>query len=514
MRPKTMFLLAGLLAAALYGLAAVGQGAPKASADDKSPRDTPKPPGAADPEAAALGETTFALDLYGRLAAKAPVGDNLGLSPFGAASALGLAAAGARGETAAGAAKALHLTPPERIPAALGALRLALEAAAAHRSLSARLGLRVADAKVEGVRVAEVVPGSPAARAALQAGDVVIDVDGQAVAGPADFANFVDLAADRIVLHARREGQDKPLTFKLALGGDYSDDAVQLRIGTSLWGQQDGGFRASFLDVARDDFGAAVHEVDFAGAPDAACKAVNDWAAQQTNDKIKDLLSKDAVSPQTQLILVNAVYFKASWAAPFDVKATKSADFFPSPDQKVPVDLMDQTGKFRTALDKGVQVLELPYRGGKFAMTLLLPEKKDGLAELEKNLTPENLAQWDKQLDAVTLRVLLPRFRTSSRLELKSSLSDMGMAEAFGPSADFGAMSPKKGLVLSSVVHQTVVSADESGTEAAAATAVLVERGHTDHVFRADHPFVFLIRDARTHTVLFLGRVVNPQPKG
>ena len=288
----------------------------------------------------------------------------------------------------------------------------------------------------------------------------------------------------------------------------------QLSVANALWGQKNFGFLPDFLNLTRDRYGADLNEVDFVGATEAARKTINAWVEKETQDKIKDLLQPGVLSVDTRLVLTNAIYFKGFWAAKFKKEHTREEPFKTSADATVKAPLMHHTGDF-PYLDGGdFQALELPYKGKDVSMVVLLPKKVGGLAALEAKLTEENLAGWLSKLRKQEVQVALPKFKMTKEFSLNDVLKAMGMRKAFVPGgADFTGMSGSgKRLFISAVVHKAFVDVNEEGTEAAAATAVVVTTtsARITPIFRADHPFVFLIRDNRSGSVLFLGRLTNP----
>jgi serpin B len=292
----------------------------------------------------------------------------------------------------------------------------------------------------------------------------------------------------------------------------------RLSTANALWGQRGYRFEADFLRLTRDYYGAGLGVVDFQGAPEGARQAINAWAEKETQGRIKDLLPRDFLNSYTRLVLTNAVYFKGDWAGPFPKEATRAEPFHLGDGRDTRAALMHQTGEFGYHDGGTFKALELPYAGKQLSMVVLLPRRPEGLADLEKALTADTLAGVLAGLRQQTVEVTLPRFQAAGQFKLKEALSGMGMPAAFGPRADFSGMIGRQPPVaLGDVIHKAFVEVNEEGTEAAAATAV---EAHTLAspttvrpllvVFRADHPFVFLIRDNRTGTILFLGRLVNP----
>jgi serpin B len=287
----------------------------------------------------------------------------------------------------------------------------------------------------------------------------------------------------------------------------------ELVTANALWGQRGYHFLPAFVKLNKDNYGAGLREVDFAGDTEGARRTINAWVEKETKDKIKDLLGPGVLDSMTRLVLTNAIYFKGDWLRQFKKDATREEAFQLGGGKSVKAPLMHQTGKFGY-LDGGTfQALEMPYAGKDLSMVVLLPKKAEGLADLEKSLTPENLAGWLKRLREQEVEVALPRFKVTAEFELKPVLASMGMTLAFGRKADFSGMNGRRDLYLSAVVHKAFVEVNEKGTEAAAATGVVVREksARVTPVFRADHPFVFLIRDRRSASVLFMGRLANPR---
>lgn len=300
-----------------------------------------------------------------------------------------------------------------------------------------------------------------------------------------------------------------------SLQADSETKGYQLHVANALWGQKGYGFRQDFLSMLKTSYGAGLNEVDFQTATEAARRTINAWVEQQTKDKIKDLIPPRAVNALTRLVLTNAIYFKGDWLHPFTKPLTKDEEFRVSATKQVTVPMMNQTGFFNYFAGDGFQALELPYVGEKLSMLAFLPKEVDGLAEFEKSLTARNLTQWLPQLHRQEVVVTLPKFTITADFMLKDVLATLGMPLAFGDDADFSGISAEKTLALSAVIHKAYVDVNEEGTEAAAATGAIVgvtSIGPPPVIFRADRPFVFLIRDTSSGSILFLGRLVQPQP--
>jgi serpin B len=286
-----------------------------------------------------------------------------------------------------------------------------------------------------------------------------------------------------------------------------------LQIANRLWGQKGYGFLPDFLKLTEASYGAGLKEVDFIGATEQARKAINAWVEEQTKDKIKELFKPGILNGDTRLVLTNAIYFKAAWMYPFSPKATIKGDFHVTADKKVTVPLMRGNHRTHYANIGTAELLELPYEFFDLSMVVMLPKKGDSLAELEKQLTEANVAAWLRKLSDRQVDITLPKFKVTSEFMLKDALSRLGMPIAFDPlKADFSGMASGPRLFLQAVVHKAFVDVNEVGTEAAAATGVAVGATSLPQpaTFRADRPFVYLLRDNRTGSILFMGRVVNP----
>ena len=294
-----------------------------------------------------------------------------------------------------------------------------------------------------------------------------------------------------------------------------NERGYRLSVANRLWGQEGFDFLPGFLALTREHYGAELAQVDFSRQTEAARRRINAWVEEQTQGKIQDLIPKGVLDAMTRLVLTNAIYFKGDWTEPFRKEATQVAPFHISARQQTDVPLMYQKDEFRYWAGDGQKVLELPYGKGDLAMLILLPDEIEGLSALEANLTTDNLSRWQSGLRKQDVRIYLPRYKLTSQFQLGDVLKAMGMVRAFTPrEADLLGMSSEQELFLSAVIHKAFVDVNEEGTEAAAATAVGVKAAlaiRQPMVFRADHPFVFLIRDNRTGSILFLGRLVNPR---
>ena len=382
-----------------------------------------KPLAAADRTAAAADNNTFALALYGQLRKQ---NGNLFFSPESISTALAMAYAGARGDTASQMAKTLHFTlPPQQLHPAMGAL-------------------------------------------------------------------LSDL--------------------------NMAHDGYELSVANALWAQQGYTFLDTFLALLKTDYGAGLNQVDFKGATEEARLTINRWVEQKTKDKIKDLLQPGALRADTRLVLTNAIYFKGDWQAQFDKAQTKNEDFYLSQAQTTTAPLMHREGGFNYFDGGTFQALDIPYKSKELSMIIFLPKDRSGLSALEQSLTASNTQQWLRQLAPVSkVVVTLPKFKMTQQFELGTTLAAMGMAQAFAANADFSGMTGHHDFAVSAVIHKAYVDVNEEGTEAAAATAVTMRAlamrvpEQAPPVFRADHPFVFVIRDNRSDSILFMGRMADPR---
>ena len=288
---------------------------------------------------------------------------------------------------------------------------------------------------------------------------------------------------------------------------------IELSVANALWSQKDYAFLKEFLDLTKKHYGAVLNLVDFKTACEAVRKKINAWVEEKTKSKIKDLIKPGILNPLTRLVLTNAIYFKGNWESQFKKHKTKEAPFWLAPGKSIKVPIMTQKHEFHYMENSNLQMLALPYVGNDLSMIVLLPKEVGGLAQIEAALNAGNLTTWMDLLKEREILVFLPKFKITSQFSLGKTLTSMGMSDAFTGKADFSGMTGKKDLYISSVIHKAFVDVNEEGTEAAAATAVtmgLLSMPAPPPVFRADHPFIFLIRHNPSESILFLGRVVNP----
>lgn len=406
------------------------------------------------------GNNAFTCDIYKQVAGEP---GNKFLSPFSISTALGMTWAGARNETAAQMALVLRFPlEQEELHAAFGELQGLLGTGAAPG---------MTDALGGGRRQQQTPPPAPA--------EPPLGPDGQ---------------------------PQKPKEL-----------GVRLDVANALWAEKTWTFLPSYVDLVTSSYSAGIQNLDFKQDPDGSRDTINNWVAERTQQMIKDLLKK--LEPTTRLVLTNAIYFKGKWGAPFEKAATdEQAKFTLADGTKVDAPLMFQESRVRYKEDTMFQAVELPYGDlDRASMLIILPRDTNGLASIENKLSAQFVSDLRAGMQSRKVRVHLPRFEMESEFQLGKTLVGMGMTHAFdGDLADFSGMTGKKDLVISQVIHKAKVIVNEEGTEAAAATAVIVVETTSVNpnptpTFRADRPFLFLIQDHRTGSILFLGRVADPR---
>ncbi|MBN2458543.1 serpin family protein [Candidatus Woesearchaeota archaeon] len=304
--------------------------------------------------------------------------------------------------------------------------------------------------------------------------------------------------------------------------------AYELRTGNALWAQYDYQFLEDYTSRVEQYYGGKVSNLDFRQETEKSRQTINSFIEEQTNDKIKDLIPAGVLSPMTRLVLTNAIYFKGTWEWEFDKSDTRDQDFKITPANivKTPMMYMDpDKANFNYADLEKLQILELPYKGEDISMLILLPKQGEDydyetgerivfeytLKDIE--FSADKLDEYKSQMQETKLdSISLPKFEFDTKYFMKDALSAMGMPTAFGFGADFSGMDGTHELYISSVIHQAYVKVDEKGTEAAAATAVVMieKSAMPSNVFRADHPFIFIIQEKKTGNILFMGRVSDP----
>ena len=306
------------------------------------------------------------------------------------------------------------------------------------------------------------------------------------------------------------------LDLQLAERGKAASDEetpLQLNIANAVWAEQTYPFLQSFLDTIALNYGAGIRLADFINQYEAVRKEINDWVSDQTEEKIKDLIPEGVLDQDTRMALVNAIYFKADWLSRFEAESTQDAAFHLLDGSDVNVPMMHQDTFIPYAQGDGWQAIELAYQGETAAMDIIVPDQ-GRFEQVESNLDYESASVMLNSLQPASVTLGLPKFKYESEFGLADQLKALGMTDAFDPDlANFTGMSERDDLYISAVIHKAFVAVDEKGTEAAAATAVIV--GVTsapvfDVTLTVDRPFIFLIRDIPTGQILFIGRVLNP----
>jgi len=301
------------------------------------------------------------------------------------------------------------------------------------------------------------------------------------------------------------------------------DKKYKLSSANALWGQQDYQFSRDFFDNVEKYYSGKATNLDFKKDPEGSRITINNWVENQTNDKIQNLIPSGIIQPLTKLVLTNAVYFKGEWVKQFNKNDTREENFRTSNGGTVKTQMMQRTDDkaiFNYAENSNLQMLEMPYSGDELSILFLLP-KNDNLTKLEGILSTKNISDWKNDLEEQRVKVYIPKFKFETKYFMADDLKAMGMPLAFSDSADFSGMTAtgKKDLKIDEAIHQAFVEVNEEGTEAAAATAVVMippgaapgpHKEPKIPIFRADHPFIFLIQKKSTGDILFIGRVVNP----
>jgi serpin B len=306
------------------------------------------------------------------------------------------------------------------------------------------------------------------------------------------------------------------LDAELASRGEGAEgkdgEGFRLNIVNAIWGQKDYEFLSDFLDVLAENYGAGLRILDFITETEASRLAINQWVSDQTEGRIKDLIPQGAIDALTRLVLTNAIYFNAAWENPFNGNITADGPFYLLDGGQVIVPMMKQTESFGYTEGEGYQAVELLYDSGELSMVILLPASGNFEA-FEEELQAQQVCDIISDLQDTQVTLTMPQFEFESEFSLKDTLPEMGMPIAFSDEADFSGMTVNPELCISDVVHKAFVSVDEAGTEAAAATAVIMKLTAVPEPpveVTIDRPFIFLIRDIETGAILFVGRVMNP----
>ena len=344
------------------------------------------------------------------------------------------------------------------------------------------------------------------------------------------FFSPYSLSTAMAMLYAAAEGETKAQIQKTfhyptpailnpnsaALYNQFNKPNTDYRLATvnDLWMQQGLTPTKSYIDTVQRYYSGQVTALDFEGSPDPARQTINKKIADKTKQLIPELLPKGSIKSDTAVVLTNAVYFKGDWTMPFTAEKTSSQPFYNAIGRASTVQMMQQQSYFDYYEDKQVQVVQLPYKGDDLSILIVLPKFNDKLAmqQLAKHLSATKIKQWSAGLVRQEVKIHLPKFKLDARYQMKTLLADMGMPKAFDNGAEFNLYADGPPIKLDEVYHQAVVTVDEKGTEAAAAAAILgmyVGMSYPAE-FKADHPFMFIIKDNKTDAILFLGQVNKP----
>jgi serine protease inhibitor len=322
-----------------------------------------------------------------------------------------------------------------------------------------------------------------------------------------EMAETLNFTLGQEMTHNSLNALDSRLVSPDSGGGDAD---FLFRTANSIWGQTGMPFSQLFLDTLAGNYGAGLRLLDFAAQPQSSRLVINDWVAEQTEDKILDLLPSSAVTSDTRMVLTNAVYFKAAWMNQFEKISTAEEPFHLLDNSDISVSMMKQVERMGYAAGSGWTAVELPYEGYSSSMVVIIP---DDFPSFEQNLSVDIVSSIIESINFTRVKLSFPKFSFTKELALNDVLSAMGMPTAFSDSADFSGMSAGANLVISDVRHKAFIDVNEEGTEAAAATAVgisLTSMPPPSIPVTVDRPFIFMILDRDTKAILFLGRVVNP----
>ncbi|MFC2020816.1 serpin family protein [Chloroflexota bacterium] len=326
----------------------------------------------------------------------------------------------------------------------------------------------------------------------------------------ADTINFL-LPQDS--LHPAFNGLDIDLSSRGEGAKGKDEEGFRLNIVNAIWGQKDYEFLSEYLDILAENYSAGLRILDFVAAPEPSRITINDWVSDQTEGRIEDLIPQGAIDALTRLVLTNAIYFNAAWQYPFNEEATVDGAFHLLDGGEITVPMMNQTESFGYAEGETYQAIELPYDGNELSMVILLPEAGQ-FEDFEGSLIYQTVEGIISDIKRHQVILQMPKFEFESEFNLKSALSAMGMPVAFSANADFSGMTGSHDLFIDEVIHKAFVSVDEAGTEAAAATAVIMKLSAAPEepvAVTIDRPFIFLIRDIETGAILFIGHVLNPE---
>ncbi len=424
--------------------------------------------------------------------------DNLVYSPASLVTAMGMAYAGSAGDTAAEMAKVLHVTTaPGEIHDLFGKLATRIPGPD-----SPIFGARCQENKGIGLLVTQVIPAMAADRAGLKVKDVILALNGVPMRTEKDWSEGIDKAGQKLDVQWLSFENGKVMERSIKLGSDY------LKTTNAIWAQKGYPLKPQYVDVIKQGFDGKVENVDFKADSDSARKTINSWISQETDGKISDLLSPKSVSSDARLVLTNTVNFKGLWQKPFPKSDDKFDWVNDAKTQQVPV--MRLTDSFRYVENDRFQALELAYTDNPMVMVVVLPRKEQAWSEFRKRLALSEIAALRETMQPTRVRVEMPKFSFPQQISMREHLEDK-MPAAFSDKADFSGITESDDLQLHDIVHQAFISVDEVGTEASAASAVVIGiKSRADAEFLANRPFVFLLVDRRSGVTWFAGQLYQP----
>ncbi|MFC2014974.1 serpin family protein [Chloroflexota bacterium] len=329
----------------------------------------------------------------------------------------------------------------------------------------------------------------------------------------AQMAETLNFSLPQCCLHPAFNWLDSALASRGEGAKGKDDEGFRLNIANAIWGQKDYDFLADYLDVLAENHGTGLRVLDFTWEPEKSRVVINDWVSDETESRIEDLIPQGAIDALTRLVLTNAIYFNAAWQYPFNEESTADGIFSLLDGTEITVPMMRQSESFGYAEGENYQAVELAYDGNELSMLVLLPEMGK-FEDFEESLNYKKVDGIISDINRRQVNLRMPKYEFESEFNLKNTLTSMGMPIAFSGDADFSGMTGNKDLFIDEVIHKAFVSVDEAGTEAAAATAVimkLVSAPEDPVSMTVDRPFIFLIRDIETGAILFMGRVLNPE---
>ncbi len=296
-----------------------------------------------------------------------------------------------------------------------------------------------------------------------------------------------------------------------------TQEGLHLNLANAIWLQEGMEFKEKTKQLIKEYYQSAFHLANFRDIHliEHIRQEINSWVSKKTENKIQELIEKNILDATTRMVLVNAIYFKGKWAHPFKKSATFDEKFYINDTKSVKVPIMHQRQRFNYYENRSLQVLELPYVGKSLSMIIFLPRKGVPIHALDKALSTKHVDGVLEQMTPTRVAVSLPRFQFKTKYYLKKFLKRMGMVVPFSNAADFSGFTTKMGLKIAKVIHGASITVDEEGSEAAAATAIIMKSKGIHKApryieFKADHPFMFMIRDKKSGVILFMGRVINP----